>query len=408
MNASAFRLNREFTDGVWDRMSAPPRNAMLAALMSSFPKGNLPSKIHFAEIAETAYWTSYGREEDHSVTVSLVYCEPEQGPEVFRFDGPIPLSARTLLKLAPAVESPRADICVWPDGQGRLGVWGFRASKADAVNTDLWVQLLGPGRVLFTYEGRTEGALIATRAVFVDPLSLLELLRPRLFNSISSVDLRPELGLRYPALLRLARQMRSHGRGGTVLVVPEGEAWRTSIKHPIQYAGGTSFLTPELPTPVPQQLVPLEGEQALSDYLRDVLSNSRTSGNSWLEPLYEQCDRIARLTAVDGALVMTPDRFVKCFGAKIQAVTTIPGSFPIRTAEPIEGHGWKTETLADLGGTRHQSAVQFVRDQPDSFAIVASQDGNVTFLTKDACSDEVVAVRQAELALLYGGIGGVY
>ena len=62
--------------------------------------------------------------------------------------------------------------------------------------------------------------------------------------------------------------------------------------------------------------------------------------------------------------------------------------------------------VSDIGGMRHFSAAQFAYDQPDSLAIVASQDGNVTFFSKDNSTGELLLVQQAELVLMYEGISG--
>ena len=70
----------------------------------------------------------------------------------------------------------------------------------------------------------------------------------------------------------------------------------------------------------------------------------------------------------------------------------------------MEGAGEATLTVSDLGGTRHQSAAQFAYDQPRAIAVVASQDGDVTFFTRDGRSGTLLAVQQAELALLHKGI----
>jgi DNA integrity scanning protein DisA with diadenylate cyclase activity len=53
-----------------------------------------------------------------------------------------------------------------------------------------------------------------------------------------------------------------------------------------------------------------------------------------------------------------------------------------------------------LGGTRHQSAAQFVFDQKDAIAIVASQDGRLSVLGWDRTGGKVIVIRPAEFALL--------
>ena len=56
-------------------------------------------------------------------------------------------------------------------------------------------------------------------------------------------------------------------------------------------------------------------------------------------------------------------------------------------------------SLSEFGGTRHQSAAQFVFDQRQSVAFVASQDGLMTLLTWHESVGRVAAVRHIELTL---------
>jgi hypothetical protein len=112
------------------------------------------------------------------------------------------------------------------------------------------------------------------------------------------------------------------------------------------------------------------------------------------------------LTAVDGALVMTFDRYVYCFGAKIEAIDTRSIATTLRVIEPFEQQEARERPFTSLGGTRHISAAQFVHDQPGTISIVASQDGNVTFFTRDEESGAILTLQQAEMALLHEGLGG--
>jgi hypothetical protein len=47
-------------------------------------------------------------------------------------------------------------------------------------------------------------------------------------------------------------------------------------------------------------------------------------------------------------------------------------------SEPVEGDEAVVVAPLELGGTRHLSAAQFVQDQRDGVALVASQDGRFT------------------------------
>jgi len=53
----------------------------------------------------------------------------------------------------------------------------------------------------------------------------------------------------------------------------------------------------------------------------------------------------------------------------------------------------------ELGGTRHLAAAQFVHDQHDAIALVASQDTRFTVFEWSACEDMVCAHRIEALLL---------
>jgi DNA integrity scanning protein DisA with diadenylate cyclase activity len=67
--------------------------------------------------------------------------------------------------------------------------------------------------------------------------------------------------------------------------------------------------------------------------------------------------------------------------------------------EPIEGSAAATVHPAELGGTRHLSAAQFVQDQHDAVALVASQDGRFTIFAWSPCETMVHAHRVESLLL---------
>jgi DNA integrity scanning protein DisA with diadenylate cyclase activity len=54
---------------------------------------------------------------------------------------------------------------------------------------------------------------------------------------------------------------------------------------------------------------------------------------------------------------------------------------------------------AQFGGTRHLSAAQFVRDQRDAIALVASQDGRFTVFAWSS-NEEIVHAHRIDALLL--------
>jgi len=76
--------------------------------------------------------------------------------------------------------------------------------------------------------------------------------------------------------------------------------------------------------------------------------------------------------------VMTDNYELLAFGAKIARKRGSPQVEMVTVTEPVIGGEARTVTPAQLGGTRHLSAAQFVHDQRDAIALVASQDGRFT------------------------------
>jgi hypothetical protein len=109
--------------------------------------------------------------------------------------------------------------------------------------------------------------------------------------------------------------------------------------------------------------------------------------------LYTEVENIAGLTAVDGAMVISRDFNVYTFGAKITRKENSKAIDTILYIEPIDGGEATEKFVGDLGGTRHLSAAQFIYDQRDSLAMVASQDGHFTVFSWSGIAQKVQAHR---------------
>jgi hypothetical protein len=180
-------------------------------------------------------------------------------------------------------------------------------------------------------------------------------------------------------LVQLAASMRAHGHGGSLLVVPSGsERWRESIVHPVLYSVSPSFA-------------------GLADLIRQ--EPDERNQNTWDTAQRRAVDTVAGLTAVDGATVINDQYEVLAFGAKIDRAR---GSLPVEQmvlTEPIVGDEATLVHPAQNGGTRHLSAAQFVYDQRDALALVASQDGRFTIFAWSPCEDMVHGHRVDTLLL---------
>jgi hypothetical protein len=174
-------------------------------------------------------------------------------------------------------------------------------------------------------------------------------------------------------MVQLAVSMRAHGRGGSFLVIPAGtESWRESIMQPIPYAVSPLF----------RELADLSGQTP-----------------DRAESLGHIIAAVAGLTAVDGAVVLTNRYELLGFGAKIVRRRGSPRVEQVTLTEPVENDKPVIVQPEQLGGTRHLSAAQFIHDQRDAVALVASQDGRFTVFEWSPCEGMVHAHRLDVLLL---------
>jgi hypothetical protein len=101
---------------------------------------------------------------------------------------------------------------------------------------------------------------------------------------------------------------------------------------------------------------------------------------------------------VDGAAVINDRYEVLAFGAKIGRRDGLGAVEQVLVMEPVLGDVPSHVAPVQLGGTRHLSAAQFVHDQRDALALVASQDGRFTVFAWSA-EDALVHAHRIETLL---------
>ena len=403
---TAYNLNSEFVDELWQRIHLLIESATPATIFGSLFQGVtlIPTREIIIQMIDAAVWTSFATDEGDTVSISIILNQAEDTFDTFLFDRPISFDVRNLVKMGAALANPRADIGVWPDEEGDLAVWGFKSRSANTLIANLCVQALAPGRVLITYGGKSLAALIGNEAVFVDHTHLMSKIIPRLSSPTAEQGDKMLRLMRYMSVLNIARRMREHGRGGTLLAVPDKVEWQRSIDTPVPYTGGANFLESDYDVAKKPSLV-----NTVTDFFGSLVKNKKVVEVENLrrmgDQVEQQCRHIARLTAVDGALVMSFDRFVFCFGAKIIVAENQTPVRNLKVYKPVEGDAGRDLSVTDLGGTRHQSAAQFAQGQPGSVAIVVSQDGDVTIFATEPEAEDLIAIQQAELAVIPEGLG---
>lgn len=336
-----------------------------------------PDAATIEAIIDAAFWASLRQEEGYFPKISLALLPPEQAGQPLTFERPLPFTPVALARLAPAVERPGIHLGVWRYGD-ELFVWG---TTRVVPKLCFVLEVIEPGLLVIKYRRNQETNKFVNVAVLKgDEVKLVD------EEDASLPDcpavLTSLLGFGAPTdavnvLVQLAVSMRAHGRGGALLVVPQGnEAWRESIRQPVQYSVTPSFAE-----------------------LTELMQQEEQTSRSWQESLRRAIAAVAGLTAVDGAALMSEQYELLAFGAKIVRRKGGVRVERVMLTEPVIGTTAAIVDPEQLGGTRHLSAAQFVQDQRDAVALVASQDGRFTIFAWSPC-EEMVHAHRVEALLL--------
>lgn len=333
-------------------------------------------------IIDTAFWASLRREEGYSPKISLAFLPPERAGEPLRFERLLPMTPAALSRLAPAVERPGIHLGVWRE-RGELCVWGTTRTIPSFCFV---LEVIEAGLLVVKYRrGQEASKFVNVLVLKGDQIKVVD------EEGTSLPDCPPLvtslLGFGAPApgdesvnvLVQLAASMRQHGRGGSLLVVPHNsETWRESILWPAPYS-----------------VVPPFSE--LAELMRR--DEEERSERLWQEAFLDAVEAIAGLTAVDGATIISDQYELLAFGAKIVRRKGGTQVERIVSTEPIVSNVASVVHPTELGGTRHLSAAQFVQDQREAVALVASQDGRFTVFAWSPC-EEMAHAHRVEALLL--------
>jgi hypothetical protein len=341
-----------------------------------------PDARAIESIVDATFWASFRPEEGRFPKISLSFLPPEQAGQPLMLEHRLPVTPAILTKLAPAVERPGIHLGVWRDDD-ELFIWG--ATRV-IPSLGFVVEDIEPGLLVIKHR-RIDGfgkfanvaVLKGEQVKVVDEQGASLPNCPDLIESLRSFTAPATWDDSVNVLVQLAASMRAHGHGGTLLVVPAAaETWRDSIVHPILYSVVPPF----------SKLAELIGT-----------GPSEAAETEWQSSTRSAVETVAGLTAVDGATLITNHYEVLAFGAKIRRATGSQIVEQMMLTEAIVGDQAIVVPPVQHGGTRHLSAAQFIYDQRDALALVASQDGRFTVFAWSPCETMVHAHRVDVLLL---------
>jgi hypothetical protein len=198
-----------------------------------------------------------------------------------------------------------------------------------------------------------------------------------------SAEADPAVGidLRAAVATRIAARALEHGHGGMILLVPAELADVRGVR--VHYAVG-------------------QGADVLArryaDVIRDVrveerlerLRGSRARASDGRVPVRdgaqiafaEAIELVARLTAIDNAVLIDTDLVLRGFGVQVIEPDAPMMSFEHTDPYTNEVH---VDDLSTFKGTRHPAGVVFcMRQEREAASIIASQDGRLSLATRNA------------------------
>ena len=386
------------------------------------PAPPLPPPASLRLILETAFFASLAREEGRDLRFVLC-CAPttviprdgEGAVPVVPFDTPKPLTAEALRSLAPAVSPTNAAIlirCPLPDSDssaceiaGVLNVGSHlarsRSGRAFYHRPSPYALLIdvrdagemhvyrGGIKLATLKAGRLQDQLAYSGLEFLPISDILasgtNSLRTRIQRPVNE-PVRESADFEWTALLNtilcVVNGVKEHGHGGTVLLVAPGSESTLPIRTKFDVDARNCVVTDCFVDFV-------NARHKLASAKTDVSTRDGRDGVSHLknatfvaeEDLADAADLTARLSAVDGALVLRADLTVLGFGAEIvvDAAQTVD-AFEV-TGHPLRNGNWPSVDSESFG-MRHRSAVRCIAMSEGSAAFVVSQDGTVTFMWK--------------------------
>lgn len=341
-----------------------------------------PQKHVIEAIIDTAFWTSLRKEEGRSPKISLAFLPPDQSSQPLLFERRLTLTPDILTKLAPAVERSGIHLGVWQE-QDELYIWG---TTHDIPGFCFVLEVVEPGLLVIKHR-RVDGfgkfvnvaVLKGDEVKVVDEQSINIPDCPALISSLLGFTSESSWNNPVNLHVQLAVSMRAHGHGGLLLIVPSNsDKWRESIIHPISYAVSPSF-------------------NGLAELMVQNVNDRNLT--LWKEELSKEIECVAGLTAVDGATIINDKHELLAFGAKITRPHGSETVKEIMVTEPIVDSYAQIIPPSQDAGTRHFAAAQFVSDQRDAFALVASQDGRFTIFSWSPC-DNIVHAHRVDTLLL--------
>ena len=367
------------------------RNARLA---TRGHKRAQPPRWILESLARTAFYASFAAEEGVLAKGALLFCDSRQrlgelGWSMTWFRPQRTLAVAEVAKLSPALK-PGSDFLI-VERQGKslvlsgMGMWPTGASPFMRARGPVAVSFIAPGHLVMS-SGSLEdvryfnGEIVAAgRPLFGEEHedALLPAPFKALRQRIIGRDERQWVADGW--LYTLVREMRRARRGGIIAVCADHQdvvGALASAKHGLAPPIALGKLMAEARQAQRRAFearVPTEGRSATAEE-REALRRETENQRAAERDIATKIALVGRMSAIDGALIASPDLDIVAVGAKLQV--DVKASLPeILYADTFPPAQWQAYPL-DSKGMRHRSAVLWVSQDERRAAFIVSQDGH--------------------------------
>ena len=303
-----------------------------AALVSTRLAGQpwVPSADDLAALIEATFLASLYEEEARRVELRVAWeTTPRDCAAVLALTSPVRATPQNLAKLAPAAA---AAIAVRRDG-GELVAWAL-LERAASTHQSLTIVAHAPGMLRVELAGVPRALYARGEILLSDGARSPTERLAQVFGNWERANV----------VTRIAARAVELRHGGMILVVPARVESPRGVRVHYGIGRGADILV----------------EDANDDAI----------------------DLVARLTAIDNALLLDTDLRVRGFGVQVIAGDTPEVTFA--HIDPYSGDS-HVDDLSTFKGTRHPAGVVFcIRQETEAAAIIASQDQRLSIASKDA------------------------
>ncbi|HLL20720.1 MAG TPA: hypothetical protein VK427_01250 [Kofleriaceae bacterium] len=338
----------------------------------------LPADEDLISLFEATFFASLHEEEARRAEFNVAWESGARGcASVIAIASGVPVTPKNLTKLAPATRREATSIAVRRDDRGQLVAWALLEQGA-ATRQPFTIRVLGAGVLRIDYAGVAR-ALYARGELYVlggvrSPARVLAQTFPAwATDDAAAVDPRAAV------VARIAARTLEHGHGGMLLLLPADQVAPVGVRVHYDIGAGGDVLVRRYHDVIRDIEEADRIDRLRSSRPRDVGGRVQVRDEAQIA-FAEAIELVARLTAIDNAVLLDTDLRVRGFGAQV-----IEGDTPMMTFQHTDPYSddVHVDDLSTFKGTRHPAGVLFCMRQPGAAAaIIISQDARLSLATK--------------------------